>query len=71
MKVAGLENRPLVLLLRDNNLHSSSQFEDISNLMNNGEIPNIFPHEEKTKIVEEISDILPNMTPSQRYSFFL
>jgi hypothetical protein len=32
--------------------------------MNNGEIPNIFPHEEKTKIVEEISDILPNMTPS-------
>jgi dynein heavy chain len=28
--------------------------EDICNLLNNGEIPNLFPLEEKAKIVEEL-----------------
>ena len=28
--------------------------EDICNLLNNGEIPNLFPTEEKAKIIEEI-----------------
>ena len=29
-------------------------YEDISNLLNNGEVPNLFPLEEKAKIVEDI-----------------
>jgi len=29
--------------------------EDICNLLNNGDIPNLFPIEEKSKIVDEIS----------------
>ena len=35
-------------------------YEDISNLLNNGEVPNLFPMEEKAKIVEEISNIMPH-----------
>ena len=35
-------------------------YEDICNLLNNGEIPNLFPLEEKAKIIEEISNMLPN-----------
>ena len=30
-------------------------YEDICNLLNNAEIPNLFPIEEKGKIVEDIS----------------
>lgn len=30
-------------------------YEDISNLLNNGEVPNLFPADEKAKIVEDVS----------------
>lgn len=48
-------------------------YEDICNLLNNGEIPNLFPLEEKAKIIEEISNILPNsnLTNNQKYSYFV
>jgi dynein heavy chain len=29
--------------------------EDICNVLNNGEVPNLFPLEEKVKIIEEMS----------------
>lgn len=29
--------------------------EDICNILNNGEVPNLFPQEEKIKIIEEMS----------------
>jgi len=28
--------------------------EDICNILNNGEVPNLFPFEERTKIIEEV-----------------
>jgi dynein heavy chain len=28
--------------------------EDICNILNNGEVPNLFPPEEKAKIIEEL-----------------
>ena len=37
-------------------------YEDISNLLNNGEVPNLFPFEEKAKIIEEIGNYMPNGT---------
>lgn len=30
--------------------------EDISNLLNNGEIPNLFPQDEKLKIIDEFEE---------------
>ena len=36
-----------------------SMVEEVCNILNNGEIPNLFPMEEKTKIVEEIAAIKP------------
>jgi len=32
--------------------------EDICNILNNGEVPNLFPLEEKSKIVEDVSGIV-------------
>ena len=40
-------------------------------MLNNGEIPNLFPIEEKTKIVDEISNIMQNGTINQKYAYFV
>ena len=34
-------------------------YEDVSNLLNNGEIPNLYSVEEKLKIIEEVNNFMP------------
>ena len=34
-------------------------YEDISNLLNNGEIPNLYSQEDKMKIVDEVNNVMP------------
>ena len=46
-------------------------YEDICNLLNNGEVPNLFPLEEKAKIVEEVSNFMPVGTMNQKYAYFV
>ena len=46
-------------------------WEDISNLLNNGEVPNLYPIEEKAKIVEEISQFVTSGTNNQKYAYFI
>jgi dynein heavy chain len=46
-------------------------YEDICNLLNNGDVPNLFPLEEKAKIVEEISNQMPIGTMNQKYAYFV
>ena len=46
-------------------------YEDISNLLNNGEVPNLFPLEEKAKICEDISTYMPIGTMNQKYAYFV
>lgn len=38
---AGIENREIVFLLNDNQIISENFLEDVNNLINNGEIPNL------------------------------
>ena len=45
--------------------------EDVCNMLNNGEVPNLFPMEEKAKIVEEVSNVMPVGTMNQKYAFGL
>lgn len=59
MRVAGLEDKPTVFLFSDTQISNESMVEDICNLLNNGDIPNLFPLEEKSKIVDEISQTNP------------
>lgn len=42
--------------------------EEICNILNNGEIPNLFPMEDKAKIIEEIQ---ANGTPNEKYNMFV
>jgi hypothetical protein len=34
-------------------------YEDVSNLLNNGEIPNLYSNEEKLKIIDEVNNFMP------------
>jgi dynein heavy chain, axonemal len=56
MKIAGIDMKSTLLLFSDTQIFSESLLEDICNILNNGEVPNLFPPEEKSKIIEEITD---------------
>lgn len=43
MKMAGLENRNVVFMFSDSQILKESMLEEICNILNNGEIPNLFP----------------------------
>lgn len=64
MRVAGIEQRQTVFLFSDTQILKESMVEEVCNILNNGEIPNLFPPEEKAKIIEDINNIKPNGSPN-------
>lgn len=44
---AGVDNEPQVFLFSDTQIVKESFLEDINNLLNSGEVPNLFPPDEK------------------------
>lgn len=68
MKQTGVAQKPTVFLVSDTQLVNESMVEDICNILNNGEVPNLFPFEEKTKIIAEITE---GTTPNQKFSYFI
>ena len=42
--------------------------EDICNILNKGEVPNLFPMDEKAKILE---DVPINGTPNEKFQYFV
>jgi dynein heavy chain len=54
MKKAGGEGRPTVFLFSDTQIQQESFLEDINNLLNCGEVPNIFEADEKAEIIEMV-----------------
>ncbi|ORZ39363.1 dynein heavy chain and region D6 of dynein motor-domain-containing protein [Catenaria anguillulae PL171] len=76
LRGSGLDNRPTVFLFSDTQVKDESFIEDISNLLNSGDIPNIFPNDERQAIVDrlvgEASDAgIADPTPAAIYSFFI
>ena len=59
------------MLMSDAQKLTDSHYEDISNLLNNGEVPNLYNMEEKSKITEEISAFMPIGTLNQKFAFFI
>ncbi|EGR32288.1 hypothetical protein IMG5_089580 [Ichthyophthirius multifiliis] len=70
MKMAGLENRNVVFMFSDSQILKESMLEEICNILNNGEIPNLFPQEEKTEIIEEIGQSF-NGTSIEKFNQFI
>ena len=54
MRKAGLSNRPIVFLFNEAQATSESFIEDINSILSNGEVPNLFPPEDLTPIIEQI-----------------
>jgi dynein heavy chain len=56
LRKSALDNEPQVFLFSDTQLVKESFLEDINNLLNSGEIPNLFPADEKIAICDEIGN---------------
>ena len=54
----------------DTQILKESMVEDVCNILNNGEVPNLFPTEEKMKIIEEMSGQTQG-TPNEKYLYFV
>ncbi|TPX59932.1 hypothetical protein PhCBS80983_g02164 [Powellomyces hirtus] len=74
---AGAKGVPSVFLFSDTQLQLESFLEDINNMLNAGEVPNIFPADEKAAVIEQVRTALakenPKMdaSPAALYSQFI
>lgn len=72
---AGLENKPTVFLFNDTQIANEGFLEDINNLLNNGDVPNLMETEEKQNILENLKDLAITQkrgtSPEEIYAFFI
>lgn len=79
LRMAGCGSKPITYLFSDTQIKNESFVEDINNILNYGEVPNIFPTEEISEIVESMRPIAlkrlgkaaADMTQQDLYSFFI
>jgi dynein heavy chain len=50
LRLAGGKGTPSSFIFTDNSIKEESFLEDINNILNTGEVPNIFPPEEKAEV---------------------
>lgn len=61
---AGSEGKPIVFLFADTQIKSESFMEDISMILNTGDVPNLFASDEKAELIEKMQAIARNeVTP--------
>ena len=70
MKLVGLEDRQTAFLYSDTQIVQESMVEQICGILNNGEVPNLFPPEEMMKIIDEIGSAGFNGTNNEKYAEF-
>ncbi|XP_070190635.1 dynein axonemal heavy chain 1-like isoform X2 [Littorina saxatilis] len=58
MMKAGLENKPMVFLFSDTQIKSESFLEDINNILNAGDVPNIYGFDEQEQIFTAMKPIV-------------
>ncbi|XP_069860475.1 dynein axonemal heavy chain 3 isoform X1 [Dipodomys merriami] len=77
MLQAGVASKSTVFLFADNQIKDESFVEDINMLLNTGDVPNIFPADEKADIVEKMQTAARTegekieVTPLSMYNFFI
>lgn len=80
LREAGTGDRPVVFLFADTQITLPAFTEDINNILNCGEVPNIFPNDERVSICEAVRPMAnehfgkqaaSNMTPPQLYTYFV
>ncbi|KAI9189908.1 hypothetical protein H9P43_001341 [Blastocladiella emersonii ATCC 22665] len=73
---AGVEGKPSVFLFSDTQIKQESFLEDINNMLNSGEVPNLFPPDEKAQLCDNIRntvlrDSKTEMTAAAVYNIFV
>jgi dynein heavy chain len=53
---AGVENTPVVFLFADNQIVDETMLEDINNMLNTGEVPNLYAPEDKEKTINACTE---------------
>lgn len=76
MKRSGANNNNTTFLFTDTQIKNELFVEDINNLLNTGEVPNIFPPEEKAEILDIIRQDATNAgvletNMNQMFAFFI
>lgn len=60
---SGGEGLPVVFLFSDTQIKNESFLEDINNMLNTGEVPNIFASDEKAAVIEQVRNALLKQNP--------
>lgn len=72
MLPSGINNKRTAFLINDNQITNESFLEDVNNLLNSGEIPNIWLPEDKDLINNELRPLAAEKGIYENiYSFFL
>ncbi|KAL8573170.1 Dynein heavy chain 3, axonemal [Nucella lapillus] len=77
LKKTGTEGKQTVFLFSDNQIKDESFMEDISMILNTGDVPNIFPADEKADIIDKMQTVARNAgrkmeaTPLAMYNYFI
>lgn len=51
LNLSGVKNKQTVFIFNDGQIKEESFVEDLNNLLNSGEVPNIYAPEEKVELV--------------------
>jgi len=74
MKDCGVQNNPTAFMFNDTQIFNEMVLEDISSILNQGEIPNLFGVEDKAKITEDLNIHFnretESMSTNQKFAFF-
>ncbi|KAI9095538.1 hypothetical protein DFS34DRAFT_182154 [Phlyctochytrium arcticum] len=74
-RLAGMEGKNTVFLLSDTQIKSETFLEDVNNILNSGEVPNLFEFDEREKILGELRGVARDKgLPEDRdsvYQFFI
>ncbi|KAJ8614220.1 hypothetical protein CTAYLR_001132 [Chrysophaeum taylorii] len=80
LRDAGTGDKPVVFLFADTQIKLPAFTEDINNVLNGGEVPNLFANDEKVSINEAVRPLANaqfgkqaagNMTPFELYAYFV
>jgi dynein heavy chain len=77
MRLVGGKGNPTSFLFTDTQIKQESFLEDVNNILNTGEVPNIFAADEKADVCELVrgpakeEERCPEGTPAQLFGYFL
>jgi dynein heavy chain len=58
MFLAGIQGQPLTFTMTDSQILTETFIEDLNNILNTGEIPNLMVAEDKDKIQNELRTVI-------------